>query len=334
MTRTVMVGEPDRHPAADARRGRRGPGRRASPRCGRASTAADVDAACRAVIAEAGWADAFVHGTGHGVGLEIHEAPRVGATADCYAGRGHVVTVEPGVYLPEHGGVRIEDTVVVTADGLPHRSRWRPKELVPLSRHRHRHDAPTRRTHGHHHQRPEERHDPRPRRGPVPGRRVPARQAGQGRRLRAHHAQNVRTGRVLDRTFRAGEKVEQAIIDKREMQYLYRDGDDYVFMDNETYDQLHVRPGDRSATPPTTSSRASTMVLQMYERRDRRRRPARRGRARRSPRPSPASRATGCRAPASRPRSRPGLVVQVPLFVNTGDRIKVDTRTGEYLTRA
>ena len=53
---------------------------------------------------------------------------------------------------------------------------------------------------------------------------------------------NVRTGAVLDRTFRAGEKVEQAIIDKREMQFLYRDGDDYVFMDNETYDQLHVAP--------------------------------------------------------------------------------------------
>src|ERR687892_2893828 len=51
---------------------------------------------------------------------------------------------------------------------------------------------------------------------------------------------NVRTGAVLERTFRAAERVEQAVIDKREMQFLYKDGDDYVFMDNSSYDQLHV----------------------------------------------------------------------------------------------
>jgi Xaa-Pro aminopeptidase len=76
-----------------------------------------VDGACREVIREAGWVDAFVHGTGHGVGLDIHEAPRVASTADATLAAGHVVTVEPGVYLPQHGGVRIEDTVVVTLDG-------------------------------------------------------------------------------------------------------------------------------------------------------------------------------------------------------------------------
>ncbi len=79
--------------------------------------ASTVDAACREVISAAGWADAFVHGTGHGVGLDIHEEPRVGAAATGRLAVGHVVTVEPGVYLEGIGGVRIEDTLEVTAAG-------------------------------------------------------------------------------------------------------------------------------------------------------------------------------------------------------------------------
>jgi Xaa-Pro aminopeptidase len=91
--------------------------------------AADVDGACRDVIAAAGWADAFVHGTGHGVGLDIHEEPRVSSLSTATLVPGHVVTVEPGVYLPEHGGVRIEDTLVVTPDGA------RPLTLAPKDPH-------------------------------------------------------------------------------------------------------------------------------------------------------------------------------------------------------
>jgi Xaa-Pro aminopeptidase len=128
MTRTVSVGEPT-------------PTQRRMDEVVRAAQAAGVaavrpgvtgqavDRVCRDVIAEAGWAEAFLHGTGHGVGLDIHEDPRVSTTATATLEPGHVVTVEPGVYLPEHGGVRIEDTVVVTPDGCRPLT-TAPKELV------------------------------------------------------------------------------------------------------------------------------------------------------------------------------------------------------------
>jgi Xaa-Pro aminopeptidase len=81
-------------------------------------TGREIDAVARDLIAQAGHGDHFGHGLGHGVGLEVHEAPRLSRNnADARLEAGNVVTVEPGVYLPGRGGVRIEDLVAVTADG-------------------------------------------------------------------------------------------------------------------------------------------------------------------------------------------------------------------------
>ena len=93
--------------------------RRRSTRSRPAPRAEDVDAVARELIAAAGHGERFGHGLGHGVGLEVHEEPRVSQRSEDVLAAGEVVTIEPGIYLPGELGVRIEDLVVVTEDGPP-----------------------------------------------------------------------------------------------------------------------------------------------------------------------------------------------------------------------
>ncbi len=91
----------------------------------------EIDAAARAVLSQRGYGELFTHGLGHGVGIEVHELPGVGSRSDGVVGEGSVITIEPGVYVPGFGGVRIEDLVVVEAAGARVLTRS-TKELIEL----------------------------------------------------------------------------------------------------------------------------------------------------------------------------------------------------------
>jgi elongation factor P len=142
---------------------------------------------------------------------------------------------------------------------------------------------------------------------------------------------NVLSGKVVDRTFNAGTKVETATVDKRSMTFLYKEGDDFVFMDGDTYEQLHVPAavvGDGASylldnaevavavhegLPLYLELPTSVELVITYTE------PGLQG-----------DRATGGTKPAT---VETGAEVQVPLFVTTGEKIKIDTRDGRYLGR-
>ncbi|MBU6317808.1 MAG: elongation factor P [Acidobacteria bacterium] len=154
---------------------------------------------------------------------------------------------------------------------------------------------------------------------------------GKGGAFVRSKIRNLRTGAVIDRTFNAGVRVEQAILDRKDMQFLYRDGDEYVFMDLESYDQMNVSPvalGDAADYMVENSVAIiafyngdivtveipASVELTIAETE-----PGIQG-----------DRVSGARKPAT---LETGKVIQVPLFVNIGDRVKVDTRSGDYITR-
>lgn len=155
---------------------------------------------------------------------------------------------------------------------------------------------------------------------------------GKGAAFVRTKLKNRRTGSVVERTFRAGEKVPKAHIDKREMQYLYNDGDQYTFMDTENYEQVTLSKDQLDDAvkflkdnmllnilfyqgQPMGVELPNTVVLKVVDTE-----PGVRG-----------DTATGATKSAT---LETGAVVQVPLFVNVGDELVIDTRTGEYVQRA
>jgi elongation factor P len=155
---------------------------------------------------------------------------------------------------------------------------------------------------------------------------------GKGQAFVKTKLKNVKSGAVTDKTFRADEKVTLAVLDKREMQYLYAEDAGLVFMDNESYEQMHVDPellgdsrrflkdGTTVLVPvyegtPVGAELPVSMELEITKTE-----PGAKG-----------DRVSGALKPAT---VETGATVQVPLFFEIGDKIKVDTRTGEYISRA
>lgn len=154
---------------------------------------------------------------------------------------------------------------------------------------------------------------------------------GKGSAFVRSKLKNLRTGAVIERTFRAGEKLPKAHLERREMQYLYKEGDSYVFMDNESYDQVSLQSEQLGEGVKYLKENMNIFLLSyngnligvdlpnFVELEVVEAEPGLRG-----------DTATGGTKAAT---LETGLVIQVPLFVEVGDVIRVDTRTGEYLER-
>ncbi len=154
---------------------------------------------------------------------------------------------------------------------------------------------------------------------------------GKGQAVVRTKLRNVKSGAVQERTFKADEKVGLAIVERKDMQYLYREGDSLVMMDSQSYEQVYV-PQEVAGDATRYLVEGATATVPMYE-----------GTAigveltaavvLRVTKADPGvkgDRVSGAMKPAT---LETGITVQVPLFVEEGDGVKVDTRTGEYLTR-
>ena len=154
---------------------------------------------------------------------------------------------------------------------------------------------------------------------------------GKGQAVVRTKLRNVKTGSVQERTFKADEKVGLAIVERREMQYLYREGDHLVLMDNATYEQVHV-PLEVVGDAVRYLVEGATALVSMHE-----------GTPIGVELPAAVTLSVAGTEPGvkgdrvsgamKRAELETGVTVQVPLFVEQGDRVKVDTRTGAYLSR-
>ncbi|MGH3733257.1 MAG: elongation factor P [Acidimicrobiales bacterium] len=143
---------------------------------------------------------------------------------------------------------------------------------------------------------------------------------------------NARTGAVIERTYRGDERLEQAIIDKRDTLYLYRDGDDYIFMDQNNFDQVPVSSKSLGGATNFLVETGKVMLISYDDEIIGVELPASVELTITDTEPGvQGDRVSGARKAAT---LQTGYVVQVPLFVSAGESIKVDTRTGEYMTRA
>ncbi len=142
---------------------------------------------------------------------------------------------------------------------------------------------------------------------------------------------NLRNGAVIDRTFNAGIKVEQAIVEKNDMQFLYASGEDYVFMDTQSYDQMEVSPKALGDAADYLIEGMVAMIMIYNGEIIGVEIPASVELTIASTEPGiQGDRVSGARKPAE---LETGKVIQVPLFVEIGDKVRVDTRSGDYITR-
>jgi elongation factor P len=154
---------------------------------------------------------------------------------------------------------------------------------------------------------------------------------GKGGAFVRSKLRNLRTGSVLERTFNAGIRVEQALLDKKDMQFLYRDGDEYVFMDTESYEQQNVAPTALGDAADYLVEQAVAQIAFYNDEIVTVEIPAAVELTITDTDPGvQGDRVSGARKPAT---LQTGKVLQVPLFINPGDRVRVDTRSGEYITR-
>ena len=155
---------------------------------------------------------------------------------------------------------------------------------------------------------------------------------GKGAAFVRTKLKNVESGNVLEKTFRAGEKVAKASLDKREMQFLYKEGNDYIMMDNESYEQLAVTAAHIGDGVKYLKDNMEVSIL-MHD-----------GRIIGVDTPNhvelevvdtpPAEKGNTAQGGTKPATLETGAVVNVPFFISNGDRIRVDTRTNEYLDRA